>query len=406
MLTPLLTATESIRPQALRLLVAALSFFASAPETPPPPAPTAPAAAPAAASTAVSSAAPSTLAALGRWVRLPTEPYRGKQDDLSFISPEVGWYVNGSGKIFATTDGGATWKQQIHKPGTFFRCIAFLSEQVGFAGNIGPDYFPNVSDATPLYRTSDGGATWSPVTISGDPVKGLCAIEIVRYPYINAGQLDHKTLLVAAGRVGGPTSLLFSHDSGETWTAKDMSAHCGMILDVHFFSDKVGLLAAATSSDVQQSSALILRTEDGGTTWKEVYRSSRPFETTWKISFPTAEVGFVSVQSYNPDPAAAQRFVAKTTDGGRTFVEVPLVSNHAVRQFGIGFISPSVGWVGATPHGFLTTDGGQTWTQADFGNATNKIRILHRPDGSAVVYALGVHLYKLELPAGTVPERK
>lgn len=333
------------------------------------------------------------------WTKLPTEPYRGKQDDIHFISPSTGWYVNGAGKIFSTTDGGATWLQRIHKPGTFFRCIGFLDEKVGFAGNIGPDYFPNVSDATPLYRTDDGGTTWSPVTIVGDPVKGLCAIEIVKIPFINAGNLDHKTLIVAAGRVGGPTTLLFSHDRGATWAAKNMDAHCGMILDVHFFNEKVGLLAAASSTNVQESNALLLRTEDGGATWTKVYQSTRPFETTWKMSFPTPTTGYVTLQSYNPDPTASQRFLAKTTDGGKTFTEIPLIDQHTVRQFGIAFLDENTGWVGAMPHGFVTTDGGKTWSKTNFGNAVNKIRVLKSDDGSAVAYAIGVDVYKLIIPS-------
>jgi len=42
--------------------------------------------------------------------------------------------------------------------GTFFRCIAFIADHIGLAGNLGSGYFPNVTDTTPVYRTEDGGA--------------------------------------------------------------------------------------------------------------------------------------------------------------------------------------------------------------------------------------------------------
>ena len=337
--------------------------------------------------------------ALPQWRKLSSEPYKGKQDDISFVTPELGIYGNGAGRIFRTTDGGASWEQVFAKPGTFVRCLAFVTDKVAVMGNIGPGYFPGVTDATPLYRTEDGGTTWSPVaSIEGAPVVGLCAFDVVQVPFINAGNLDHRPRIVGVGRVGGPTAFIWSDDLGKTWKQGRIPDLGAMAFDVKFLDDRRGFLASATHADVAQSHALILATEDGGTTWREVYRSTRPFETTWKFSFPTQEVGYCTVQSYNPDPSASQRFVAKTTDGGRTWVEIPLVDDHKVREFGIAFVDADRGWVGAMPRGFGTTDGGRTWTPADFGNAVNKIRLVPTKDG-VVGYAIGVEIHKLVLPS-------
>ena len=49
--------------------------------------------------------APSDLPA---WKKLATEAYAGKQDDIFFVNDKVGWYGNGAGKVFHTTDGGTT----------------------------------------------------------------------------------------------------------------------------------------------------------------------------------------------------------------------------------------------------------------------------------------------------------
>jgi photosystem II stability/assembly factor-like uncharacterized protein len=333
------------------------------------------------------------------WTKMNTEAYPGKQDDIFFVSPSTGWYANGAGKVFKTTDSGATWKLQVEKPGTYWRCLAFVNEQIGFAGNIGPGYFPNVTDTVPLYRTRDGGATWEPVTtIAGDPIVGLCAIEIVRTPFVNAGNLAEKTRIVAVGRVGGPAAMIISDDLGETWSRVALPAAAKMAFDVHFFDEKHGIIASASSEDVQQSSALILTTDDGGTTWREAYRSPRPWELTWKISFPSRNVGYVTIQSYNPDPKASARFVAKTTDGGKTWAELPLVDDHRVRQFGVAFVDDHRGFVGAMPGGFETTDGGSTWKRVSFGNAVNKLRILDA-EGKRYLHAIGVQVYRLELPA-------
>lgn len=338
-----------------------------------------------------------TVMRMATWGKLTTERYPGKQDDIFFINDRVGWYGNGAGKVFRTTDGGDTWIPIWEQKGTFVRTLAFVNEKVGVLGNIGVGYFPGVTDPTPLYRTEDGGVTWTPVTtIEGAPVVGLCAFDIVQVPFINAGQLDYRTRIVGVGRVGGPAAYIWSDDLGKIWKQGKLPALGAAAFDVKFLDDRRGFIASATHADVSQSNALILATEDGGATWREVYRSARPFELTWKISFPTDRVGYVTVQSYNPDRAASQRVVAKTTDGGRTWAEIPLVDNHAVRQFGVGFIDAQTGWIGAVPHGFATTDGGQTWTPATFGNAVNKIRLVRTPTG-VTGYAIGVDVHRMRM---------
>ncbi len=341
--------------------------------------------------------APTTSPAAGfAWKKLNTEAYKGKQDDIFFSSPLCGWYVNGGGNIFHTADGGETWVKQIEKKGTFFRCIGFVDELHGFAGNIGTDYFPGVTDTTPLYETVDGGKTWAGVNIGGEAVKGLCSIQILKVAYINAGVLDYKVRILAGGRVGGPAGLVYSDDLGKTWEHVALPESCHMILDICFFDKEHGLLASASDGNVQDSHALILRTEDGGKTWVEAYKGPRAFELTWKMQFPTRETGYCTVQSYDPDPKVADRFVAKTVDGGKTWSEVPLVNDAKVREFGVGFVDETLGFVGAVPKGFVTTDGGKTWGTTEMGPAVNKIRVLKTEIGHTV-YAIGVGVKKLEV---------
>ncbi len=329
------------------------------------------------------------------WKKLPTEAYPGKQDDISFVDENTGWYVNGFGKIMHTKDGGATWEKQLEKQGSFFRTIAFLDKNVGFVGTVGTDYFPNVADTIPLYKTKDGGKTWNPVAYKGPYVKGLCAIEVVKEQYINHGKIDTKIHLFAVGRVGSPANIMISHDAGETWISKSMNNDCKMLFDIKMLDKNLGFACAATSEDISQSNALILKTTDGGITWQKVYQSTRPFETTWKVSFPTNKVGYVTIQSYNPDPNIKQQRVAKTTDGGNTWTEINLVEDAGAREFGIGFIDENHGFVGTVSSGFETKDGGKTWTKIDLGRACNKIRIYKNNEGKTYGYAIGVDVFKL-----------
>lgn len=329
------------------------------------------------------------------WKKLATEAYPGKQDDITFTDENTGWYVNGYGALYHTTDGGATWQKQFEKKGTFFRTVAFIDKNTGFIGNVGTDYFPNVTDTIPLYGTKDGGKTWNPIAYKGPYVKGLCAIDVVKEQYINHGKIDYKYHLYAVGRVGSPANIMVSHDAGTTWTSQSMNADCKMLFDIKMFNKNEGFVCAASSEDITQSNAMILKTADGGKTWQKVYQSARPFETTWKVSFPTRETGYVTIQSYNPDPAVKQQRIAKTTDGGKTWKEINLVEDNTAREFGIGFIDDKHGFVGTMNSGFETKDGGATWQKTDLGRACNKICIYKTEAGKIYGYAIGLNVYKL-----------
>ena len=330
------------------------------------------------------------------WKKLNTERYPGKQDDITFINETEGWYVNGFGSIHHTKNGGETWEKQLEKKGTFFRSIAFVDSLVGFAGTVGTDYFPNVTDTIPLYGTKDGGKTWKPVDYKGPYVKGLCAIDIVKEQYINHGKIDYKIHIYAVGRVGSPANMMVSHDGGLTWASNSMNNDCKMLFDIKMFDKNNGFVCAATDADIEKSNALILKTNDGGKTWKKVYQSNRPFEGTWKASFPTNKVGYVTIQSYNPDSNVKQQRIAKTIDGGETWNEINLVEDANAREFGIGFIDENHGFVGTMNTGYETKDGGKTWSKVNLGMACNKIRIYKDANVKTYGYAIGVDVLKGE----------
>lgn len=329
-----------------------------------------------------------------QWKKLKTEPYQGKQDDIYFVNENTGWYINGTGALFHTKDGGDNWEKIFEKKGSFFRTVAFIDDKIGFLGTVGTDYFPNVTDTIPLYKTVDGGKSWTPVAYEGPYVKGLCAIDIVKEPFINHGVTDYKYHIYAVGRVGSPANMIVSQDGGKTWTSKSLNKDCKMLFDIKMFDKNIGFACAASNEDISKSNAMILKTIDGGKSWNKVYQSDRPFETTWKVSFPTEKIGYVTIQSYNPDPNIKQQRIAKTTDGGDSWTEINLVEDAGAREFGIGFIDENHGFVGTMNSGYETKDGGKSWQKIDLGKACNKIRI-YKENSKTYGYSIGVEVFKL-----------
>ncbi len=329
-------------------------------------------------------AGPLTLPADAGWSQLPTVAFNGKQDDIHFVDSEHGWYANGSGKLYRTTNGGAAWSPVLDQPGTYWRALGFVDESRGYLGNIGTGVFPGVTDTQPLYFTDNGGMTATAVPLTGATMPGVCAIDVLH--------AEGKVIVNAAGRVGGPARIATSVD-GAPFVVTDLSASLAMITDVKFVSPRVGFVVGGTSSSVASSNAVIVKTRDGGQTWTRVYTSTRGYELIWKLSLPDLLHGYATVQTYQQ--GRAEQLVAVTDDGGDTWREVPLTMNAAARQLGVGFISAQVGWVGTAAGGFQTTDGAASWQPVRFGDAVNKVRVVRAP-GGFVAYAIGFDVFKLD----------
>ena len=328
--------------------------------------------------------------------KLSTEAYPGKQDDIFMVNENLIWYGNGKGKLYRSTNGGEAWELMLDKPGTFWRCLAFSDSLNGYAGNVGTDYFPNVTDTIPLYRTTDGGKTWKPATIIGGMPKGLCALFIQKKPFVNHGVLAYKTIIWGAGRVGSPAWLVSSTDNGNTFLSRKLDTQTSAIFDICFTTSDTGYICGASHPDVDKARPQVLQTTNGGKTWQEVFRGKNDYEITWKSSFPTSQTGYVTIQNYNPDTTVKARYVIKTTNAGKTWQELPLANLHALRQFGIGFANPSRGWVGTTAGGYETSNGGLTWQRVTLGRAVNKFRIGKRRNGKLVGFAIGADVYRLD----------
>lgn len=317
------------------------------------------------------------------WETLAGAPVTSRHNDAYFISPDTGWVVDGSARIHRTNDGGQTWQEQFFQPQTHLRSVGFLDAQRGFAGSVGAGEF-NTTDPYPLYRTSDGGATWSRVEVFDGPEPvGLCGMYVV-----------NDSTVVAVGRVRGPAIFVKTTDGGETWTSRDMSDVAAGLIDVYFPHPDTGFAVGLTDEEHSLSRGVVVATTDGGETWATRFTTTRTGEWSWKLSFPTRETGYASLQRNSRSPI----YFLKTRDGGETWEEKLFTSGYYFVQ-GIGFIDEKTGWIGgnSTEPPYQTTDGGDTWTAVDIGVRLNRFRFL----SDSLGYAVGSTVHKLIRHQGT-----
>jgi photosystem II stability/assembly factor-like uncharacterized protein len=310
------------------------------------------------------------------WQTLTNVPVIRRYNDVYFVTPKMGWIVNGAGQIYKTTNGGSSWQKQFENSTAHFRSVAFLDSLRGWAGNVGPGEF-GATDSAVFYHTKNGGSTWEPIyTFMGPRPTGLCGMHVM-----------NDSVICAVGRVRGPSFFAKTTDSGKTWISKEMSAYAAGLIDVYFFHPDTGYAVGLTNATHDNSSGVILFTADGGETWVRRFITTRAGEWCWKISFPSRRVGYVSLQRNSLTPI----YFLKTTDGGNTWEEKLFSSSYYFVQ-GIGFLTEQIGWIGGsgTFPVFQTTDGGETWQSTNFGVQVNRFRFLSDTLG----YAVGQRAYK------------
>jgi len=305
-----------------------------------------------------------------QWRVLPNGPVAGgRHDDVFFLNADTGWVVNGNGEIHKTTDGGASW-ENLFNASVYFRCVGFANAMNGWAGTL--------DHLEPLYATTDGGESWAPVANIADPrPESICGIWAV-----------NDSVVFASGAYWGVPRVIKTADAGATWTSVNLSLLAGALVDCYFFNEDSGFVVGSSDSDLNMGEARVLFTADGGTSWQQRYVGTRPGELCWKITFTTENIGFVSIEDFVSSPPTV--YYLKTTDRGQTWEDKVFRTVHYDEQ-GIGFATPTTGWIGGWGGPtYETTDGGDSWHLAGFGVLMNRFRFLSDTLG----YAVGQRVYK------------
>ncbi len=318
--------------------------------------------------------------------------------NLSAVDANTAWVsvsdpTAGKGGVWKTADAGVTWTQQ--NTAGFTDTASWCDGVHFFDANIGIAFGdPSNTSATTfeMYRTTDGGTTWTTVST----------------PAITAGDYGYSGELFAVGDnmwFGTATGKIYrTNDKGATWTKlnspiadfghSNNSTTSGKI----YFSDALnGILIStkysSTASTATVTSRKLYKTTDGGTTWSAAATYTQPYTyalcyipgTTTLVATGVATSGTTNTYSS-----------ATSTDNGTTWTQIDSGTQRGV----VAFFDATTGWAA----GFNSdpfTDGIYKFS-GNLSNekfaVSNNFKVYPNPTNNVVtVSSNGIDSYKLRV---------
>jgi photosystem II stability/assembly factor-like uncharacterized protein len=292
------------------------------------------------------------------WKICNSPAFFNRVDDLFMVNAQTGYAVCGDSKIAKTIDGGDNWTLLNQAGnGLYCRSVEFINTQKGFVGGF---YFggggPNPTNV--LRKTLDGGATWTDITNSINPIarKGICGLAAA----------DSNTIYGCGNWYQDSAYIVKSIDGGNAWSFINMAAYASSLIDMHFINADTGFATGKSPAPIE--SAIILYTTDGGATWTTKFLNTVPNELCWKIQRLTNSIYFASIEDLNPSTSK----ILKSIDGGMTWtIKQVLATNDNME--GVGFINPNKGWAGGGNQTYESNDGGNTWSVINICQGMNRV---------------------------------
>ena len=296
---------------------------------------------------------------------------------LSVVSPSTVWVSGTRGTVLHTTDGGETWIRDTI-PGASkldLRAIAATSAKVAHAMSI--------ADSSRIFRTRDGGRTWSQQFMS---LRKGSFFDAIRF-------WDAKHGIAMSDPVDGHFLLVTTSDGGDTWQEIPAERLPPSLAGEGAFAASGSCLAVLGKRDVWfvsggAASARVFHSGDRGRTWTvsdTPIRAGIASAGIFSIAFRDARHGVIAGGDYQ-QPALRGRNLALTADGGATWTLVDSASSPAGYRSSVAFVPGTSGKmlvaVGLSGTD-ISRDGGLTWAAAD-SIAYNSVQFASRSLGFAV----------------------
>ena len=283
-----------------------------------------------------------------------------------FSDENIG-FVTASNQIFKTSDGGDTWSV-LHTANNLV-----LYEDVSIIDNssiiaVGKDFEENESVIT---LSNDGGATWSNIQ-----VQSTSNLRSVYFPSEDIGY--------CSGSFG---TILKSNDSGNSWVELDTEIQT-TLLSTFFVNDSIGFAVGG-----QPTTGEILKTIDGGNNWSIINSPSVNFLQS--VYFTNSQTGYCV--GWNGE-------ILKTEDCGNTWTIQNSVSMDGNLE--ITFTDENTGYItGGNDQEFKsliqkTINGGQSWEDIS-PETSNGLTSIHFPT-SDIGYAVGANGLVVKTESGGI----
>ena len=266
--------------------------------------------------------------------------------DVQAISPERAIVVGYAGKILDTRDGGRTWNVRESGTDNAIYKVHLIDGQRGWA----------VGQGGLILKTTDGGTTWTKLETGSET-----------YLFSFAAPTPEHVIAV-----GDRSAIVESKDGGATWTVrKHVSKDSGMtadeemvsqdpsFYDIEFVDENTGWIVGEFGK--------ILKTTDGGATWKEQQQSLVGGEIVDALGLPTF-FGAHFIDAQNGYAAGLDGKIARTVNGGDTWIFDDVGVELTVPLFEVETFKDGSGWAVGSAGEVLRKAGlDEDWQLADLG---------------------------------------
>jgi photosystem II stability/assembly factor-like uncharacterized protein len=273
---------------------------------------------------------------------------------ISAVSARVAWASGTGATVLRTIDGGTTWQARPipNERGLDLRDVDAMSDRQAYVLSIGP------GASSRIYKTVDGGERWTLQFQNSDPDVFLDAMAF----------WDADRGVAVSDSVRGAFVILTTNNGGRSWVRVPPAGVPAVLPSEGAFAASGTNVTVFGRDHAWFGTGLgrVLRTSDGGRSWKVALTPVRTGEATgiFSIAFRDTLHGVVVGGDYRAEAEAVDN-VASTKDGGVTWT-LAAKGLRGYRSVVAAVPGTKRSFVAAGPSGIdWSDDDGSTWAPAE-----------------------------------------